>query len=54
MLLKKALLSDRVNEDDCLLVFVLLRDNIRVLMHMSGTIVSLKSQQNKVIVNCSI
>ena len=48
MLLRKALVSDGVIEDDCLLVFVLWRDNSRVIMHMHGTSVSLKSQQNKV------
>ena len=48
MLLRKALVSDRVIEDDCLLGFVLWRDNPRTFMHIRGTTVSQKSQQNKV------
>ena len=48
MLLRKALVSDRVIEDDCLLGFVLWRDNLRVFIRMRGTTVSQKSQQNKV------
>ena len=48
VLLRKALISDRVIEDNCLLVFVLWHDNPRVFMHMRGTTVSQKSQQNKV------
>ena len=34
MLLRKALVSDRVIEDDCLLGFVLWHDNPRVFMRM--------------------
>ena len=48
MLLRKALVSDRVIEDDCLLVFVLWRDNPRLFIRMSGTTVSQKSRLNKV------
>ena len=48
MLLRKALVSDRVIEDNCLLDFVLWRDNPRVFMYMRGTTVSQKNQQNKV------
>ena len=42
MLLRKALISDKVIEDDCLLGFVLWRDNPRVFMYMHGTTVSQK------------
>ena len=42
------IVSDRVIEDDCLLVFVLWRDNPRVFMRMRGDTVSLKSRLNKV------
>ena len=42
MLLRKALVSDRVIEDDCLLVFVLWRDNLHLFIHMRGTTVSQK------------
>ena len=48
MLLRKALVSDRVIEDDCLLGFVLWRDNPRVFIRMRGTTVSQKSRQNMV------
>ena len=48
VLLRKALISDRVIEDNCLLGFVLWHDNPCVFMHMRGTTVSQKSQQNKV------
>ena len=48
MLLRKALVSDRVIKDDCLLGFVLWRDNPRVFIRMRGTAVSQKSRQNKV------
>ena len=48
MLLRKALASDRVIEDDCLMDFVLWRDNPRVLIRMRDTTVSQKSRQNKV------
>ena len=51
MLLRKALVSDRVIEVNCLLVFVLWHDNPNAFMHMCGTTVSLKSKQNKVIGN---
>ena len=37
MLLRKALVSDRVIEDDYLLGFVLWHDNPHVFMHMCGT-----------------
>ena len=47
MLLKKALVSDRVIEDDCLLGFMLWHDDPRVFIRMCVTTVSLKSQQNK-------
>ena len=42
------LVSDRVIEGDCLLVFVLWRDKPRVIMRMRGTTISLKSQLNRV------
>ena len=42
--LRKALVSDRVIEDDCLLVFVLWRDNSRVFIRMRITTVSPKSR----------
>ena len=48
MLSRKCLVSDRVIEDDCLLVFVLWRDNPRVFMRMRVATVSLKSRLNKV------
>ena len=48
MLLRKVIVSDRVIEDDCLLIFVLWRDNPRVFMRMRGATVSLKSRLNKV------
>ena len=48
MLLRKASVSDRVIEDDCLLVFVLWRDNPRLFIRMRGTTVSQKSRLNKV------
>ena len=44
MLLRKALVSDRVIEVDCLLVFVLWHDNPCLFIRMRGTTVSLKSQ----------
>ena len=43
MLLRKALVSDRVIEDDCLLRFLLWRDNPRAYMRMRVTTVSQKS-----------
>ena len=43
MLLRKMLVSDRVTEDDCLLVFVLWRDKPRVVMRMRGAAISLKT-----------
>ena len=43
MLFRKALVSDRVIEDDCLLVFVLWCDNPHVFMRMHSTTISLKS-----------
>ena len=46
MLLRKALVSDRVIEDDSLLGFVLWHDNPHVFMCMCGTTVSQKSRQN--------
>ena len=49
MLLRKALVSDRVIEDDCLLDFVLWCDNPRVFIRMCGTTVSQKSRLNKVV-----
>ena len=48
MLLRKALVNDTVIEDNCLMGFVLWRDNPRVFIRMRGTTVSQKSQQNKV------
>ena len=42
--LTEALVSDRMIADDCLLVFVLWRDNPRVFMRMRITTVSPKSQ----------
>ena len=48
MLLRKALVSDRVIEDDCLMVFVLWYDNPRLFIRMRGTTVSQKSRLNKV------
>ena len=48
MLLRKALVSDRVIEDDFLLGFVPWRDNPRAFTRMRGTIVYQKRQQNKV------
>ena len=54
MLLRKALASDTVIEEDCLMGFVLWCDNPRVLIHMRGTTVSQKSQQTRFIVNRSI
>ena len=48
MLLRKTLVNDRVIEDDCLMGFVLWRDNPRVFIRMRGTTVSQKSRQNKV------
>ena len=48
MLLRKALVSDRVIEDNCLLGFVLWRDNLRVFIRMRDTTDSQKIQQNKV------
>ena len=48
MLLRKALVSDRVIEDDFLLDFVLWRDNPHVFISMRGTTVSQKSRLNKV------
>ena len=48
MLLRKALVNDRVIEDDCLLRFVLWCGNPRAYMHMRVTTVSQKSRQNKV------
>ena len=48
MLLRKALVSDRVIEDDCLAGFVLWRDNPRVVIRMRVTTVSQKSRQDKV------
>ena len=42
------LVSDRVIEGDCLLVFVLWRDKPRVVMRMRGTTISLKSRLNRV------
>ena len=50
MLLRKALAGDRVIEDDCLMGFVLWRDNPRVFIRMRGTTVSHK----RFIVNRSI
>ena len=38
----------RVIEDNCLMGFVLWRDNSRVFIRMRGTTVSQKSRQNKV------
>ena len=43
MLLRKVLVSDRVIEDDCLLGFVLWRDNLYAFMCMRSTTVSQKS-----------
>ena len=48
MLLGKALVSDRVAGDDCLLGFVSWRDSPRVFMHMRDATVYLKSRLNKV------
>ena len=48
MLLRKALVSDRVIEDNCLLVFVPWRDNPCLFIRMRGITVSQKSQLNKV------
>ena len=48
MLLRKALVSDRAIEDDCLMGFVLWCDNPLVFIPMRGTSVSQKSRQNKV------
>ena len=48
MLLRKALVSDRVIEGGCLMGFVLWRDKPRVFICMRGTIVSQESRQNKV------
>ena len=48
MLLRKALVSDRVPGDDCLLGFVLWCDSPHVFMHMRDATVSLKSRLNKV------
>ena len=50
MLLRKALVSDREIEDNCLLGFVLWHDNPCVFMCMRDTTVSQKSQLNKVYV----
>ena len=54
MLLRKALVSDRGIEDNCLLGFVLWRDNPSLFICMHGTTVSQKSRQDKVYVNRSI
>ena len=40
MLLRKALVSHRVIEDDCLMGFVLWHDNPRVFIRIGGTTVS--------------
>ena len=50
------LVSDRfrVIEDDCLLVFVLWRDNSRVFIRMRITTVSRKADKTRFIVNHSM
>ena len=42
------LVSDRVIEDNCLLVFVLWHDKPRVIMRMHAAAISLKSRLNRV------
>ena len=48
MLLRKALVSDRVIENDGLLHFMLWRDSPRVFICMHGTTACQKIRQNKV------